>query len=78
MLGWRQTIAGVGHCRQVGCPESGIDDAVQRLVSLGYKVNHAASLCLILLLQMQGITAFSVLQADMLDMQVCNNMLGAL
>lgn len=37
VLGWRQTITGVGHCRQVGCPESGIDDAVQRLASLGYK-----------------------------------------
>ena len=46
VLGWRQTIAGVGHCRQVGCPESGIDDAVQRLASLGYKVFRAASLCL--------------------------------
>ena len=38
VLGWKQTITGVGHCRQVGCPESGINDAVQRLASLGYKV----------------------------------------
>ena len=38
VLGWKQTITGVGHCRQVGCPESGITDAVQRLASLGYKV----------------------------------------
>ena len=39
VLGWKQTITGVGHCRQVGCPESGINDAVQRLASLGYKVH---------------------------------------
>ena len=32
------TISGVGRCRQVGCPESGIEDAIQKLVSLGYKV----------------------------------------
>lgn len=38
MLGWKQTITGVGHCRQVGCPESGVNDAVQRLAGLGYKV----------------------------------------
>ena len=38
VLGWKLTITGVGHCRQVGCPESGIEDAVQRLASLGYKV----------------------------------------
>ena len=63
VLGWRQTIAGVGHCRQVGCPESGIDDAVQRLASLGYKVHHAAPLCLPSLLQMQGITALAGMQA---------------
>ncbi len=45
VLGWKQTITGVGHCRQVGCPESGINDAVQRLASLGYKVpSHLANL----------------------------------
>ena len=38
VLGWKLTITGVGHCRQVGCPESGVEDAVQRLASLGYKV----------------------------------------
>ena len=61
VLGWRQTIAGVGHCRQVGCPESGIDDAVQRLASLGYKVLSAALLFL-QLSQMQCITAFAGMQ----------------
>eukprot|EP00884_Botryococcus_braunii_P000476 jgi/Botrbrau1/10429/Bobra.0133s0036.1 len=39
-LGWKMTITGVGHCRQVGCPESGIDDAVARLVAAGYKVGR--------------------------------------
>ena len=29
---------GVGHCRQVGCPQSGIHEATQRLVAAGYKV----------------------------------------
>lgn len=37
-LNWKMTISGVGRCRQVGCPESGIEDAIQKLVSLGYKV----------------------------------------
>ena len=45
VLGWKQTITGVGHCRQVGCPESGINDAVQRLASLGYKV-HSQLACM--------------------------------
>ncbi len=40
ILGWKMTITGVGHCRQVGCPESGIDDAVIRLASAGYKVRQ--------------------------------------
>jgi len=31
---------GVGHCRQVGCPQSGIDDACQRLLAAGYKVGR--------------------------------------
>ena len=62
VLGWRQTIAGVGHCRQVGCPESGIDDAVQRLASLGYKVYPATSLPTILL-RMQYSVELTVMQA---------------
>ncbi|CAL8460672.1 g202 [Coccomyxa elongata] len=37
-LGWKMTITGVGHCRQVGCPESGVEEAVARLVTAGYKV----------------------------------------
>ena len=36
--------AGVGHCLQVGCPESGIDEAVARLVAAGYKVRAAKSI----------------------------------
>ena len=45
VLGWKQTITGVGHCRQVGCPESGIDEAVKRLTAAGYKVSiHPMSL----------------------------------
>ncbi|KAK9852353.1 hypothetical protein WJX84_008725 [Apatococcus fuscideae] len=39
-LEWKMTITGVGHCRQVGCPESGIDEAVQRLTRMGYKVGR--------------------------------------
>ena len=27
-------------CRQVGCPESGIEEAVQRLTAAGYKVGR--------------------------------------
>jgi len=34
------TVTGVGHCRQVGCPESGIDEAVAKLVARGYKVGR--------------------------------------
>lgn len=29
---------GVGHCRQVGCPQSGVQEATQRLLAAGYKV----------------------------------------
>ncbi|XP_031387597.1 DNA mismatch repair protein MSH7 [Punica granatum] len=39
-LGWKITLSGVGKCRQVGISESGIDDAVQKLVSRGYKVGR--------------------------------------
>jgi hypothetical protein len=37
-LGWKLTISGVGQCRQVGCPESGVDAAAAKLVSRGHKV----------------------------------------
>jgi DNA mismatch repair protein MSH6 len=37
-LGWKMTVSGVGHCRQVGCPESGVDVAVAALVQRGYRV----------------------------------------
>jgi DNA mismatch repair protein MSH6 len=30
----------VGHCRQVGVPERGIDEAVARLTAAGYKVGR--------------------------------------
>ncbi|KAK9813990.1 hypothetical protein WJX73_008383 [Symbiochloris irregularis] len=40
VLQWRMTITGVGHCRQVGCPESGIDEAVARLTAAGFKVGR--------------------------------------
>lgn len=36
----RACSTGVGHCRQVGCPQSGIDDACQRLLAAGYKVGR--------------------------------------
>ncbi|XP_024516949.1 DNA mismatch repair protein MSH7 isoform X1 [Selaginella moellendorffii] len=39
-LDWKMTISGVGKCRQVGVPESGIEDAVQKLVARGYKVGR--------------------------------------
>uniref|UniRef100_A0A061S473 Dna mismatch repair protein msh6-2 n=1 Tax=Tetraselmis sp. GSL018 TaxID=582737 RepID=A0A061S473_9CHLO len=38
VLDWKMTVTGVGHCRQVGCPESGIDEACSRLLAAGYKV----------------------------------------
>ncbi|XP_020526264.1 DNA mismatch repair protein MSH7 isoform X2 [Amborella trichopoda] len=37
-LDWKMTFSGVGKCRQVGISESGIDDAVQKLIAHGYKV----------------------------------------
>ncbi|XP_042481954.1 DNA mismatch repair protein MSH7 [Macadamia integrifolia] len=39
-LDWKMTLSGVGKCRQVGISESGIDDAVQKLVARGYKVGR--------------------------------------
>ena len=39
-LAWKMTVSGVGHCRQCGCPESGIDAAVAALVQRGYKVGR--------------------------------------
>ncbi|CAA6660836.1 unnamed protein product [Spirodela intermedia] len=39
-LDWRITHSGVGKCKQVGISESGIDDAVQKLISRGYKVGR--------------------------------------
>jgi DNA mismatch repair protein MSH6 len=35
VLDWKMTITGVGHCRQVGCPEKGLPDAVATLVAAG-------------------------------------------
>ncbi|CAK9237431.1 unnamed protein product [Sphagnum jensenii] len=43
-MDWKLTYSGVGKCRQVGVPESGIDDAVQKLVRLGYKVGRMEQL----------------------------------
>jgi DNA mismatch repair protein MSH6 len=43
-LGWKMTLSGVGHCRQVGCPASGIDAACATLVSRGYKVGRIEQL----------------------------------
>ncbi|XP_010254152.1 PREDICTED: DNA mismatch repair protein MSH7 isoform X1 [Nelumbo nucifera] len=39
-LDWKMTFSGVGKCRQVGISESGIDDAVQKLLARGYKVGR--------------------------------------
>ncbi|KAJ7570933.1 hypothetical protein O6H91_01G140300 [Diphasiastrum complanatum] len=39
-LDWKITLSGVGKCRQVGVSESGIDEAVQKLVARGYKVGR--------------------------------------
>ncbi|KAL6627315.1 hypothetical protein ACP70R_031041 [Stipagrostis hirtigluma subsp. patula] len=39
-LDWKMTFSGVGKCRQVGISESGIDDAVDKLVARGYKVGR--------------------------------------
>ncbi|XP_021723674.1 DNA mismatch repair protein MSH7-like [Chenopodium quinoa] len=43
-LDWKLTNSGVGKCRQVGISESGIDDAVQKLVARGYKVGRIEQL----------------------------------
>ncbi|KAE8735369.1 DNA mismatch repair protein MSH7 [Hibiscus syriacus] len=43
-LDWKMTISGVGKCRQVGISESGIDDAVHKLVARGYKVGRVEQL----------------------------------
>ncbi|GJP57943.1 hypothetical protein CLOP_g20647 [Closterium sp. NIES-67] len=43
-LDWKLTVSGVGKCRQVGVPESGIEDAVQKLVARGYKVGRMEQL----------------------------------
>ncbi|KAL7093523.1 hypothetical protein ACP275_11G045500 [Erythranthe tilingii] len=43
-LDWKITLSGVGKCRQVGVSESGIDDAVQKLIARGYKVGRIEQL----------------------------------
>ncbi|KAG9459293.1 hypothetical protein H6P81_003801 [Aristolochia fimbriata] len=43
-LDWKMTYSGVGKCRQVGISESGIDDAVQKLLARGYKVGRIEQL----------------------------------
>ncbi|CAO2822828.1 unnamed protein product [Amaranthus hypochondriacus] len=43
-LDWKLTNSGVGKCRQVGISESGIDEAVQKLVARGYKVGRMEQL----------------------------------
>ncbi|KAF5748604.1 putative DNA mismatch repair protein MSH6-2 [Tripterygium wilfordii] len=43
-LDWKMTFSGVGKCRQVGISESGIDEAVQKLVARGYKVGRIEQL----------------------------------
>ncbi|GMN50500.1 hypothetical protein TIFTF001_019655 [Ficus carica] len=43
-LDWKITLSGVGKCRQVGVSESGIDDAIQKLVARGYKVGRIEQL----------------------------------
>ena len=43
-LDWKMTVSGVGHCRQVGCPEAGVDAACARLVHLGHKVGRIEQL----------------------------------
>lgn len=39
-LNWKLTVSGVGKCRQVGVSESGIEDAVQKFLTRGYKVGR--------------------------------------
>ncbi|KAJ9688472.1 hypothetical protein PVL29_014237 [Vitis rotundifolia] len=43
-LDWKMTFSGVGKCRQVGISESGIDEAVQKLIARGYKVGRIEQL----------------------------------
>ncbi|XP_019092698.1 PREDICTED: DNA mismatch repair protein MSH7 isoform X2 [Camelina sativa] len=43
-LDWKMTMSGVGKCRQVGISESGIDEAVQKLLARGYKVGRIEQL----------------------------------
>ncbi|XP_055825001.1 DNA mismatch repair protein MSH7 isoform X2 [Solanum dulcamara] len=43
-LDWKMTLSGVGKCRQVGISESGIDEAVQKLLARGYKVGRMEQL----------------------------------
>ncbi|KAL0345263.1 UNVERIFIED_CONTAM: DNA mismatch repair protein MSH7 [Sesamum radiatum] len=43
-LDWKITLSGVGKCRQVGVSESGIDDAVKKLIARGYKVGRMEQL----------------------------------
>ncbi|KAE8682862.1 DNA mismatch repair protein MSH7 [Hibiscus syriacus] len=43
-LDWKMTVSGVGKCRQVGISESGIDEAVHKLVARGYKVGRMEQL----------------------------------
>lgn len=40
VLGWKLTLTGVGACRQVGCPASGLEEAIARLTAAGYKVGQ--------------------------------------
>ncbi|CAN6456396.1 unnamed protein product [Victoria cruziana] len=39
-LDWKITESGVGKCKQVGIPESGIDSAIEKLLARGYKVGR--------------------------------------
>ncbi|KAK4368411.1 hypothetical protein RND71_012203 [Anisodus tanguticus] len=43
-LDWKMTLSGVGKCGQVGISESGIDEAVQKLLARGYKVGRLEQL----------------------------------
>jgi DNA mismatch repair protein MSH6 len=42
VLDWKLTVTGVGHCRQAGCPEKGLPDAIAALTNAG--------MCLVLLI----------------------------
>ncbi|GLJ17793.1 hypothetical protein SUGI_0310860 [Cryptomeria japonica] len=41
---WKMIISGVGKCRQVGVPESGIEEAILKLLERGYKVGRMEQL----------------------------------